>query len=144
VAGGVTGWPPPVPVRPPAAVARPSGGRHRLELPPRGPRALAPPANETPKPGDAVFDATSFALATRPAEVFRAVEDAAHAAGYECVLLGTAIEAEAREVAAAQARLARDLKAQGRRAVILSGGELTVTLRGHGRGGPNQEYALAL
>ena len=34
--------------------------------------------------------------------------------------------------------------AQGRRAVILSGGELTVTLRGQGRGGPNQEYALAL
>ena len=36
------------------------------------------------------------------------------------------------------------LKEQGRRAVILSGGELTVTLRGQGRGGPNQEYALAL
>src|SRR4029450_11472014 len=53
-------------------------------------------------------------------------------------------EGEARDVAAAQARLARDLKAQGRRAVILSGGELTVTLRGKGRGGPNQEYALAL
>ena len=35
-------------------------------------------------------------------------------------------------------------KAQGRRAVILSGGELTVTIRGQGRGGPNQEYALAL
>jgi len=47
-------------------------------------------------------------------------------------------------VAAEQARLARDLKAQGRRSIILSGGELTVTLRGQGRGGPNQEYALAL
>jgi hydroxypyruvate reductase len=47
-------------------------------------------------------------------------------------------------VAAAHARLARDLQAEGRRAVILSGGELTVTLRGRGRGGPNQEYALAL
>ena len=54
------------------------------------------------------------------------------------------LEGEAREVAAAHARLARDLKAQGRRAVILSGGELTVTIRGKGRGGPNQEYALAL
>ena len=41
-------------------------------------------------------------------------------------------------------RLARELRAAGRRAVILSGGELTVTLRGQGRGGPNQEYALAL
>ena len=66
------------------------------------------------------------------------------AAGYDCVLLGTQVEGEARAVAAAHARLARDLKAQGRRAVILSGGELTVTVRGKGRGGPNQEYALAL
>ena len=40
--------------------------------------------------------------------------------------------------------LARELRAQGSRAVILSGGELTVTIRGKGRGGPNQEYALAL
>src|SRR5262249_17992018 len=83
-------------------------------------------------------------LASRPAEVFRAAEQAVRAAGYDCVMPGTAIEGEAREVAAAQARLARDLKAQGRRAVILSGGELTVTLRGKGRGGRNQEYALAL
>jgi hydroxypyruvate reductase len=47
-------------------------------------------------------------------------------------------------VAAAQAALARKLQAEGKRAVILSGGELTVTIRGKGRGGPNQEYALAL
>src|SRR5581483_12049540 len=46
--------------------------------------------------------------------------------------------------AGAHAQLALDFKAQHRRAVILSGGELTVTLRGQGRGGPNQEYALAL
>ena len=62
-------------------------------------------------------------------------------------MLGDRLQGEAREVAAEHARLARDLSAQGRRAAILSGGELTVTLRGHGRGGsggPNQEYALAL
>ena len=47
-------------------------------------------------------------------------------------------------MAAEHARLARELRAQGKRAVILSGGELTVTLRGKGRGGPNQEYMLAL
>jgi hydroxypyruvate reductase len=118
--------------------------RYRLEVPPPVAQALADPANETPKPGDPVFAAASFELATRPAEVFRAVEKAVRAAGYECILLGTAIEGEAREIAAAQARLAGDVKAQGRRAVILSGGELTITLRGKGRGGPNQEYALAL
>jgi len=59
-------------------------------------------------------------------------------------MLGEHLEGEAREVAASHATLARDLAAQGKRAVILSGGELTVTIRGNGRGGPNQEYALAL
>jgi len=118
----VIGSGPTVPDRTTLSDARAIVARHRLELSAQVTRALADPANETPKPGDAVFAATSFALATRPAEVFRTVEDAARPAGYECVLLGTAIEGEAREVAAAQARLARDLKAQGRRAVILSGG----------------------
>ena len=140
----VIGSGPTVPDPTTLADARAVVARHRLELPPLVTRALADPANETPKPGDPLFAATSFALATRPAEVFRAVEQEVRAAGYECIMLGTAIEGEAREVAAAQARLARDLKAQGRRAVILSGGELTVTLRGKGRGGPNQEYALAM
>ena len=66
------------------------------------------------------------------------------AAGYECVMLGDRIEGEARDVAAEHAAQALALQRQGRRAVILSGGELTVTIRGQGRGGPNQEYALAL
>ena len=80
----------------------------------------------------------------RPADALRAAAVRARAAGYECILLGDGIEGEAREVAASHAALARDLRSQGRRAVILSGGELTVTIRGKGRGGPNQEYALAL
>jgi len=80
----------------------------------------------------------------RPADAFLAVRAKVEAAGLEPVFLGDRIEGEAREVAAAHARLARDIQAQGRRAVILSGGELTVTLQGRGRGGPNQEYALAL
>ena len=60
------------------------------------------------------------------------------------MVLGDRLQGEARDVAAEHARLARDYAAQGRRVAILSGGELTVTLRGGGRGGPNQEYALAL
>jgi hydroxypyruvate reductase len=107
-------------------------------------RALADPANETPKPGDPLFEGTSFVLAMRPGLVFGDAEAAVRAAGYECIPLGTQIEGEARQVAASHAQLARELKGQGRRAVILSGGELTVTLRGQGQGGPNQEYALAL
>ena len=64
--------------------------------------------------------------------------------GYEVVMLGDRIEGEAREIAAEHAARALALQKQGRRAVILSGGELTVTIRGQGHGGPNQEYALAL
>ena len=107
-------------------------------------RALGDPANETPKRGASIFAETTFALAARPADVFRQAEAAVRRAGYDCVLLGTELEGEARVVAAEHAALARQLAEQGRRAVVLSGGELTVTVRGGGTGGPNQEYALAL
>jgi glycerate 2-kinase len=140
----VIGSGPTVPDPTTLAEAREIVVRRRLQLPPVMTRALAQGANETPKPGDPVFARSSFTLAMRPADAFRVVEDAVRAAGYESILLGSRIEGEARVVAAKQARLARDLKAQGRRSIILSGGELTVTLRGKGRGGPNQEYALAL
>jgi glycerate 2-kinase len=140
----VIGSGPTVPDPTTLADARAIVARRGLIVPPVATQALSDPANETPKPGDPVFAGTSFELAARPAEVFHAVEHAVRAAGYDCILLGTAIEGEAREVAVTQARLALDLKAKERRAVILSGGELTVTLRGTGRGGPNQEYALAL
>jgi glycerate 2-kinase len=118
--------------------------QYRIELPANVLRALGDPANETPKPGDPVFAAAEFRLVARPADAFRAAETAVHAAGYTCALLGENLEGEARDVAQTHARLAHNLQAQGLRAVILSGGELTVTIRGKGRGGPNQEYALAL
>jgi hydroxypyruvate reductase len=106
--------------------------------------ALRDPANESPKPGDPVFARSEFHLIARPADAFRAAETAIRAAGLDCVFLGDRVQGEAREVAAIHARLARDLREAGRRAVILSGGELTVTMRGNGRGGRCQEYALAL
>lgn len=118
--------------------------RYHLELPASIMRALVDPANETPKPNDPIFATTEFRLVARPLDSFRAAENAVRAAGYECVFLGDRIEGEARVVAAEHARRARELQAQGRRAIVLSGGELTVTITGKGRGGPNQEYALAL
>jgi glycerate 2-kinase len=118
--------------------------RYRLELPDAVARALTDQSNESPKPGDPAFAATEFKLIARPADAFRAVEDAARKAGYEPLLLGDRVEGEARAVAAGHAARALDLQKRGRRAVLLSGGELTVTIRGKGRGGPNQEYALAL
>ena len=126
------------------ADARAIVARYRLDLPASVTAALADANNETPKPGDPEFAGSEFTLAARPADSLAAAEIAVRAAGYECISLGDQVEGEAREVAAAHAKLARELRAQGKRAVILSGGELTVTIRGQGRGGPNQEYALAL
>lgn len=140
----VIGSGPTVPDPTTLAHARAVIARHQVAVPQAVQRALLDGANETPKPGQAVFAATSFALASRPADVFCRVEASVRRAGYDCLLLGTQIEGEARAVAAEHARLARDLKAKGARVVILSGGELTVTVRGNGRGGPNQEYALGL
>ena len=142
-APAVIGSGPTVPDPSTLAQAQEIVARYRLDLPAAVMRALADPANETPKPDDPVFATTAFRLIARPADAFHAAEQAVRAAGYECVVLGDRLEGEARKVAAAHARIACDLQDAGRRAAILSGGELTVTIRGTGRGGPNQEYALA-
>ncbi len=126
------------------ADARAIVAKYRLDLPTSVTAALADAKNESPKPGDPAFAGSQFVLAARPADSLRAAEAAVRAAGYDCISLGDQVEGEARAVAAAHVKLARELRAQGKRAVIISGGELTVTIRGKGRGGPNQEYALAL
>jgi glycerate 2-kinase len=126
------------------ADARAIVAKYKLDLPAGVTAALADPSNETPKPGAPEFAGSRFVLAARPADVLRAAEADVRAAGYDCVSLGDSLEGEAREVAAAHAKLARELRAQDKCIVLLSGGELTVTIRGKGRGGPNQEYALAL
>ena len=118
--------------------------KYKLDVPESVTRALNESKNKLPKPGDPIFSGSQLILAARPADAIRAAEAAVRAAGYDCVSLGDRVEGEAREVAAAHARLTHELREQGKRAVILSGGELTVTVRGNGRGGPNQEYALAL
>ena len=107
-------------------------------------RALEDPGNESCKPGDPAFARARFELIARPRASLEAAARIAAEAGYAIVDLGADLEGEARSVAADHARLALQARAERRRVAILSGGELTVTVRGHGRGGPNQEYALAL
>jgi glycerate 2-kinase len=107
-------------------------------------RALDDPRNESCKPGDPAFARAHFELIARPKASLDAAVKLAKDAGYEIIELGADLEGEAREVAVEHARLALKARAQGKRVGILSGGELTVTVRGNGRGGPNQEYALAL
>ena len=140
----VIGSGPTVPDPSTLAEARAIVGKYRLDLPASVIAALNDPANESPKPNDPAFAGASFVLAARPADSLKAAEAAVRAAGYECISLGPDVEGEARAVALDHAGMARKLRQQGKRAVIISGGELTVTMRGNGRGGPNQEYALAL
>jgi glycerate 2-kinase len=126
------------------ADARAIVAKYHLEIDDAIRRALADPANESCKGGDPAFARARFALIARPRASLDAAVGLAKQAGYEIIDLGADLEGEAREVAADQARLALQARAAGRRVAILSGGELTVTVRGNGRGGPNQEYALAL
>jgi hydroxypyruvate reductase len=107
--------------------------------------ALADPANETPKPGDPAFASAEYRIVATPAAALAAAAALARSQGYAVIELGDALTGEAREVAQAHARLALEAKVTGRRTAILSGGELSVTVRNaKGRGGRNQEYALAL
>lgn len=126
------------------AQARAIVARYGIALPPAAVALLDDPANETPKPGDPAFARAEFHIVARPRDSLDAAIALAREAGYDIVDLGADVEGEARDVAARQAAMAREIAAAGRRAAVLSGGELTVTIRGTGRGGPNQEFALAL
>ena len=104
---------------------------------------------ETPKPGDEVFEAVETIIVARPQDSLEAAADKAKELGLKPLILGDAIEGEAREVARQHADLALDVAMGGgpvqAPAVLLSGGEVTVTIRGDGgRGGPNTEYLLAM
>jgi glycerate 2-kinase len=124
--------------------ARALVAKYDLKLDEAVSRALDDANNESCKPGDPAFARAQFELIARPRNSLDAAIKLAKEAGYEIVDLGADLEGEAREVAADHARLALQARKEGRQLAILSGGELTVTVRGNGRGGPNQEYALAL
>jgi glycerate 2-kinase len=126
------------------ADARAIVARHGILLPDSATHVLSDPAQETPKPGHPAFEGNEYHILSRPRDAIAAAAEAVRQAGYEPIVLGADLEGEARTVAAAHALLALELKAAGRRAALISGGEFTVTITGKGRGGPNQEYALAL
>jgi hydroxypyruvate reductase len=126
------------------ADARAIAAHRGLALPRSALAFLDDPANETPKPATAPSRARSSGSspARRMRSPPRPGSPPERATSRSCS--ARIWKARAREIAGEQARLARQVAAEGRRAAILSGGELTVTIRGQGRGGPNQEYALAL
>ena len=126
------------------ADARAIVARYNLDVGDAVRNALDDPRNESAKPDDDAFRSSRFQLISRPKDSLDAAVSIARQAGYEIVDLGADLEGEARDVGAAHAKLALKAHAEKRRLAILSGGELTVTVRGTGRGGPNQEYVLAL
>lgn len=123
--------------------ARAVVARHRLRPAASILAVLDDPGSESPKPGDACFARSRAIVAAKPADAWHAAWKKAESLGYRVVDLGHALEGEAREIAAAHARRALEA-APGENLAFLSGGELTVTIKGKGRGGPNQEYAMAL
>ncbi len=102
---------------------------------------------ETPKPGDPAFaDVRNVLLGTNRAAL-NAAAACAQDLGYNVLVLSSQITGEAREIAKFYHAIAADLESHGlavqRPACVLGGGETTVTLRGSGRGGRNQELALS-
>lgn len=102
---------------------------------------------DTPKPNDPIFERVHNAVIGSNRIAAQAAVQAAQAAGFEAQLLTTFVEGEAREVARVVAGLAKGLARQEtpmrRPACLVLGGETTVTLKGKGKGGRNQEMALA-
>jgi hydroxypyruvate reductase len=117
---------------------------YRITPPAEIAAALQDPANETPLPGSDALSRSRYQLAARPMASLEAAAKLAAAAGYRVDVLGDSLEGEARDVAAFHAAMAHNAKQRGDRVALMSGGELTVTVRGNGSGGPNQEYALGL
>jgi len=114
---------------------------------------LAAAEAETPKPGDPIFRGARFELIASPQQALAAAAEAALAHGITPIVLSDRIEGEARDVALVHAAIALQVAAARFRvgsgivappAVLLSGGETTVTVRGGGRGGRNSEFLLAL
>jgi len=122
--------------------------RYNIDLPPAARALLESGRGETVKPGDPRLEGQDIRLVATPRMALLAAAEAARKAGVTPVLLGDAIEGEAREVGKVMAGLARSVADHGepatRPCVLLSGGECTVTLRGEGRGGRNVEFLLAL
>ncbi|MFN0219482.1 MAG: glycerate kinase [Hyphomicrobium sp.] len=106
--------------------------------------ALDDPANETLKAGDAKLATSDYKIVAAPRASIEAAAKIARANGYRVDSLGDDLEGEARDVARKHAEMALDAKRRGEKLAIMSGGELTVTVKGDGSGGPNQEYALGL
>ncbi len=122
--------------------------KYKVTPPPAIAARLAQAVDETPKPGDPIFANTETILVATPQMALEAAAAVARAEGVAPVILGDAIEGEARDVARVHAGIASQAARHGQPSatpcVLLSGGETTVTVRGSGRGGRNAEFLVGL
>jgi len=138
---------PTVPLSSTRADARRLVSLHGLDLPPAVSHLLAGEANPAPRPTDPVFARNTVGIIASAAISLEAAAEQARRIGLTPHILSDAIEGEARDVAQVHVAIAREVLRRNRPfekpAVILSGGETTVTIRGSGRGGRNAEFLLA-
>lgn len=109
-----------------------------------GARGLIP---ETPKPGDPVFKNVNNVIVANNRLLVDAAAGKARGLGFNTLILSTEVEGEAKDVGRFFAAMAREIATSGNPAkppaCVMAAGETTVTVRGHGLGGRNQEMALA-
>lgn len=102
---------------------------------------------ETPKPGDEIFDRVFNIIVGSNMTAARAAASRASNLGYKTLILSTRLEGEARHVGGVIGGIAREIAESGNPipppAALIAGGETTVTVTGRGRGGRNQEAALS-
>ena len=120
---------------------------YKIALPDRIGAFLNDAPEDAPRPCDPAFARDSVTVIASAARSLDAAAELAAARGIPAHILSDAIEGEAREVARVHAAIAREIACRNRPfatpALILSGGETTVTLRGTGRGGRNSEFLLS-
>ena len=102
---------------------------------------------ETPGPGDPVFNRTQNVMIANNRQALDTARNEAEKRGYNTLVLSSSIDGETREIARVYSAMAREIAQHGdpvrSPACVISGGETTVTLKGGGKGGRNQEFVLA-
>lgn len=118
--------------------------KYRIAVPDAVHRLLSDARSETVKPGDLRLSRSTFVCCARGADLVGAACDAAQRRGIRTQVLGVNLRGLAREVGRAHGEIARHVHELDAPLLLVSGGELTVNVQGHGHGGPNREYLLAL
>lgn len=121
--------------------------RYNIDVPAQVMAVLQSGRGESIKPGDPRLAGTEVRMIAAPQMALEAAAAVAESAGYTAYILGDALEGEARDVGKVLAGMALQVASRNQPfkapCVLLSGGETTVTLRGHGRGGRNVEWLLS-